>query len=93
MKTTIYYYTGTGNSLWIARILSKLIEEAEIISISDWMKEKKPISSPSIGIIFPVHMWGVPSAVIKFINEIKAVAPQYLFALAVNAGQVANTLV
>ena len=93
MKTTIYYYTGTGNSLWVARTLGKLIGEAEIISISDWMKEKKPLSSQSIGIIFPVHIWGVPSAVIKFICEIKAFSPQYLFALAVNAGQVANTLV
>lgn len=93
MKTAIFYYTGTGNSLWVARTLGKFAGEAEIVSISDWEKEKKPLSAERIGIVFPVHMWGVPAAVIEFISEIKAFSPRYLFALAVNAGQVSNTLV
>jgi ferredoxin len=57
------------------------------------MKEKKPVNSQAIGVVFPVHMWGVPQPIIKFINEIKALSPQYIFALAVDAGQIANTLV
>jgi ferredoxin len=93
MDVTIFYYTGTGNSLWVARTLAKLLGEVEIVSISDWMKEIKPVQTNVVGVVFPVHMWGVPPPIIKFISQIKTLSPQYLFAIAVDAGQVANTLV
>ncbi len=93
METAIFYYTGTGNSLWVARTLAEGLGGAEVISISDWMREKKTISSKTIGIIFPVHMWGVPEPVIKFISALKPLSADYIFAAAVDAGQVANTLV
>jgi hypothetical protein len=57
------------------------------------MKEKKPKYSQTMGVVFPVHMWGVPPPIIKFISKIKALSPQYIFAVAVDVGQVANTLV
>jgi ferredoxin len=93
MENTIFYYTGTGNSLWVARTLVELLGDAQLVSISEWMKEKKTIYSQAIGVVFPVHMWGVPSPIIKFVRETKTLAPQYIFAVAVDAGQVANTLV
>lgn len=34
MNTSLYYYTGTGNSLWIARMLAKELGDAGIIPIS-----------------------------------------------------------
>ena len=34
METTIYYFTGTGNSLKIAKDLSQQLEGAEIVQIS-----------------------------------------------------------
>ena len=33
MKTDLFYYTGTGNSLWTARMLAKELGDAEIIPI------------------------------------------------------------
>ena len=93
MEITVFYYTGTGNSLWVARTLAKLLGDTQIVSISDWMKKKKPIYSQAMGVVFPVHMWGVPPPIITFISEIKIFSPQYIFAVAVDAGQVANTLV
>ncbi len=93
VEYTIFYYTGTGNSLWTARTLADLLGNAQLISTSDWLKEKKPVNTPTIGVVFPVHMWGVPPPIIKFISEIKSLSPEYIFAIAVDAGQVANTLV
>jgi formate hydrogenlyase subunit 6/NADH:ubiquinone oxidoreductase subunit I len=93
MEITIFYYSGTGNSLWVARVLAELLGGAQLVSISDWMKEKKPINIQTMGVVFPVHMWGVPPPIIKFVSEIKALSPQYIFAIAVDAAQVANTLV
>jgi len=92
MKTTICYYTGSGNSLWVARTLTAELGDAEMISIADW-ERVKAIDSEGIGFVFPVHIWGIPGPVIKFVNELLLPRPEYIFAVAVNAGQVANTLV
>ena len=92
-KTTIFYYTGTGNSLWAARVLAKELGNAEIISMVNWDLHQQMIDSPVIGLIFPVHIWGVPGRVLKFLDELKRTSPSYIFAIANNAGQVSNTLV
>jgi ferredoxin len=93
MDITIFYYTGTGNSLWVAQNIAKQSGGADLVSISDWMRHKTPIKLETAGIVFPVHMWGVPPPVVKFINEMKAFSPRYIFGVAVDASQVANTLV
>src|SRR3990172_12960733 len=91
MKTRIYVYTGTGNSLWIAHQLAVELKEATV--------EFKPrpsgdfkVEGDCVGIIFPVHIWGLPTHVIQFINHLQLKPEAYCFALAVNAGQVAATL-
>ena len=93
MKATLCYFTGTGNSLWVARTLAQELGEGELASIADWKREKKASESKVIGLVFPVHIWGVPHLVLEFARELKALHPDYVFAVAVNAGQVANTLV
>ncbi len=92
MKPAICYLTGTGNSLWVARILARELGDAELVSIADWKQGKERIDSKVIGLVFPVHIWGLPSRIIQFLGELKISRPDYIFAIAVNAGQVANTL-
>lgn len=91
MKTELYVYTGTGNSLWIARQLAVELKEATLDFIpllsNDLEKE-----ADRVGIIFPVHIWGLPARVIRFINHLKMKPETYFFAVAVNAGQPAATL-
>lgn len=91
--TTIFYYTGTGNSLWAARVLARELGSTQLISMVDDDITNKTIDSSVIGLIFPVHMWGVPRRVLNFIDNLKALSPDYIFAIANNAGQVSNTLV
>jgi ferredoxin len=94
MATTIYYYTGTGNSLWAARTLAQSIGGADLVSIPTCRKQNKAIPPAStIGLVFPVHMWGLPRSVRGFLGSVAESKPGYLFAVAVNAGQVSNTLV
>ncbi len=92
-ETTIFYFTGTGNSLWAARNLARELGNTELISMVDWDVKKHTIHSPVIGLVFPVHIWGVPRRVLDFLEELKAMSPEYIFAIANNAGQVSNTLV
>jgi ferredoxin len=93
MKTTVYYYTGSGNSLWVARTLAAHLGETELRPIA---KQKGPVDvsgTERVGLVFPVHMWGSPPLVRDFVARIRAERDTWFFAVAVNAGAVAATLV
>ena len=92
MKTVIYFYTGTGNSLWTARTLAEKLKDAEICPMPKIKDEIIKTESENIGIVFPVHIWGLPHSVINFINRLEQDSSKYYFAMGVNAGQVAATL-
>ena len=93
MNTRLYYYTGTGNSLWIARQLAgRLQGETALISLGTGIPMPDE-SCERIGIVFPVHIWGVPRRVLEFVAKMTVQPGCYFFAIAVNAGQVAATLV
>jgi ferredoxin len=93
MKTTIYFYTGTGNSLWTAKKLSGKLGNTELIPITLAGEGLIHSDSENIGLIFPVHIWGIPFRVVDFLNRLKTDSAKYYFAVAVNAGQVAATLI
>ena len=92
MKTVIFYYTGTGNSLWSARLLAEGLDDAKLMPMKD-ADALAAGDADAVGFVFPVHMWGVPGPVAQFIEKLSLRPETYLFALAVNAGQVSRTLV
>ena len=92
MKTDLFYYTGTGNSLWAARTLAEKLGDAELFPISRVWADAGRSGAEAIGLLFPVHVWGVPRRVIEFVRTMQKEPSRYHFAVAVNAGQVAATL-
>ncbi|MBW9152909.1 EFR1 family ferrodoxin [Clostridium estertheticum] len=95
MKTTIYYFSGTGNSLKVAQDLTKKLGNTELIPITKVIKEYGEIlfSSDRIGIVYPVYIWGMPPIVSKFIKKIsKTNKVKYFFAVATNHMQVVGSL-
>ena len=93
MDNTIYFYTGTGNSLWTAKNLARHLGSTELIPMVSQNEFISISAAKRIGLIFPVHMWGLPLRVIDFVRRLVADPAKYYFALAVNAGQVAATLI
>ena len=93
MKTVIYYYTGTGNSLWTARAVAAGIGGAELLPMAGARNDKEAAGADAVGLVFPVHMWGVPSLALRFVESMSGDPKKYYFAFAVNAGQVSRTLV
>ena len=79
--------------MWIARALARELGNTEIVPVTDPDPQKRILDSTVIGMVFPVHIWGVPRRVLKFLEDIKSASPEYIFAVAVNGGQVSNTLV
>jgi len=93
MNISIFYYTGTGNSLWVARQTAETLGDASVHAMTEWLRTRPPIDAESIGLVFPVYIWGVPAPVMRFIAALPDLNGRYIFAFATNGGQVSNTLV
>ena len=72
----ILYLTATGNSLYIAKSMG-----GELYSIPKMDKEGiYEFTYEKIGIIFPLHAWGVPSYLVEFLKK-ATFNCEYLFAI------------
>ena len=58
MSTSIYYFSGTGNSLYVAKTIHEGISDSELISVSKVINEKINITCDRMIIVFPVYLWG-----------------------------------
>ena len=93
MSTTIFYFSATGNSLFIAKKIAKEMGSVKLISIRDTIKEERiECDSGNIGIIFPVYFFGLPIIVSEFIKKLKLEQSQYCFGIAVHGGESGNAL-
>ena len=93
MKTTLFYFSGTGNSLVVARHLAKELGDTEIVPMAKAIKGPISLSADSIGIIFPVYMWGMPLMAAEFVKKIKVEPSKYVFGVATCGGMPCATLV
>lgn len=86
MSTDIYYFSGTGNSLVVARDISEKIE-GRLIPIASLM-DKKVITTDSdvVGIVFPVY-YGEPPVIVKeFAKRLKNLEHKYIYAVCTYGG-------
>ena len=87
MKTTIYYFSGTGNSLKIARDITERLEDCELVPIAKvWQQDQFASTSENVGFIFPLYYFGLPKIVYDFINNIELAKSNYFFAIITRAG-------
>jgi len=92
MSTTIFYFSGTGNSLKVARDLAAGLGDANVISIPKVIDKEIDLSAQRIGIVYPVYMFGIPLIVSRFIRQLKVTQDKYIFAVATYGGKAGNTL-
>jgi ferredoxin len=89
MLSTIYYFSGTGNSLFFAEKLAKEID-ASLVGIASLGKEPIDCTGQSVGLVFPIYMYRPPRLVVSFMRQL--VNPEYLFVVAVNGGDPGDAL-
>lgn len=71
----VFYFSGTGNSLWIAQELGKAFDEP-LISIASELKKKEIVLSYNLRaeeriiFVYPVHSWGPALLVSEFISRL-----------------------
>ena len=94
VSTTIYYFSGTGNSLKIAKDISKAISDCRLRHIAAVMarRDTTPVDSEKVGIIFPVYVDGLPIIVEKFLRSLKTQPGAYIFAVANYGGAAGGSL-
>lgn len=68
----IYYFSGTGNSRYVAKQLSSSTgQTARFIPMTDPYAERfNPNTDSSIGFVFPVYSWGPAPIVLDFIRRL-----------------------
>ena len=68
----IYYFTGTGNSEYVATQIGAQLND-RVISVGDAMVSGQYrydlAEGEKIGWVFPIYSWGVPPAVLDFISK------------------------
>ena len=80
-KIEIYYFSGTGNSLHVARELQERMPGVTLIPIMSVMKEEKiRTSAETVGLVFPVHAFTMPLIVEEFIKKADFGSASYIFA-------------
>jgi ferredoxin/flavodoxin len=88
MKTIIYFFAGTGNSLAAAQTLCAELGECELMPIAPLMKTGDDIvpDAERVGIVCPVYDMGLPSIVAEFARRLKPDSAAYLFAVLTMGG-------
>ena len=83
MKTIIYYFSGTGNSLAAARKIAAALKECELVPIAS-LKDTPGRVVPSadrVGIVCPVYDAGLPVIVKEFAERLDTGAVPYTFGI------------
>ena len=81
MKCTIYYFTGTGNSLRAAQVIAQTLGNTEIISMRCNPADVPSVDSDIIGFVFPIYHWTLHEAACTFIEHLQINPNAYIFAV------------
>lgn len=89
MKNTIFYFSGTGNSLSIAKRLADQLGETELVPLAKANQQPDIIArTENVGFVFPVYFWGLPEIVMNFVQKINLERTSYIFAVLTCGGVV-----
>jgi formate hydrogenlyase subunit 6/NADH:ubiquinone oxidoreductase subunit I/flavodoxin len=86
-KTVLFYYSGTGNSLAVARNIAGHLTDAIVVPMLKGNAESNiDADTERIGLIYPIYMNAVPRAVVKFTERLRCLPEHYVFAVATHGG-------
>ena len=75
----IYYFSGTGNSLYTASKIAEAIGGAEIISVRCKSEDVSAENADVIGFVCPVYEWDIPGTFKEFIKQLTVNPNAYIF--------------
>lgn len=67
----IIYYSGTGNSAYVANEMAKLMNDRQLQVTAETHTTLKLAEGETLGIVFPIHSWGIPKRMLQFFREMR----------------------
>jgi ferredoxin len=89
MRAVIYYFSGTGNSLAAARQLAEGLGAGAPEPMARFLETggEVALDADVVGLVYPVHHWGVPDLVLRFARLFRLRTDTYAFAVATYGGR------
>lgn len=83
MNTILYYFTGTGNSLKVAKDLARYLENVKLVQIrQERLSDQLFTDAETIGFIVPTIFSGIPKLVGQFIDQLEIMDQKpYIFTI------------
>ena len=79
MKKVIYYFSGTGNSLYAAGKIAEALGGAELVSVRSNPEAVSAEDADVIGFVCPVYEWDVPGTMREFVKNLTINPNAYIF--------------
>lgn len=94
MSATVFYFTGTGNSLAAAKTIASKLVDAFVVPVAAIAKLREPyrVTADKIVFVFPVYCAGIPAIVERALAHIEMPAGSYVAAIANCAGSAGAAL-
>jgi len=82
MSVDVYYFSGTGNSLVVARDIAEKTRGNLITIPAVASKDRIRIDADAVGVVFPVQGFlRIPSIIERFVGKIDGIDSKYVFAV------------
>ncbi|MDP4180401.1 MAG: EFR1 family ferrodoxin [Bacillota bacterium] len=86
--TTIYYFSGTGNSYYVASALQKKLKDCNMVAITQVYKNSQiDPESKRVGFVFPLYFQSMPKVVMDLVDKINLSKAEYVFAVVTRGGK------
>lgn len=87
MSAEIYYSSGTGNSLHVARELQQRIPDANLIPVVSLLDtDLIQTQAETVGFVFPIHLTTLPIPMREFVKKLDPTSAEYMFAVGTRLG-------
>ena len=96
MKNVIYYFSGTGNSLKVAKDIAAKLPDCEVISVSTSTPKMPDKETERIGFVYPTYGGGIPHMMARFVCDLDftniSKQNMYVFAVATHGAFAMNAV-
>jgi len=91
-STKIFYFSGTGNSLYVAKRICELIPNSELVPIIGYIQSSnQTLKCKKMGLVFPIQGPMFLTAVKQFLDNSDLTDVEYIFSVSTRGGTTCRT--
>jgi ferredoxin len=83
----LFVFSGTGNTLHVARLVAAGLPDATIVSLTACIREGTTVArGDSVGLFFPVYMNAIPAHLREWLEHLDVQGARYIYAVVTHCG-------